>query len=419
MNSAPEPQLDPRDIPTLGGFLRSASKTREERLNPFPWYRQKLDYGPIHWDQDTGAWDVFGYPEVEAVLADHLHFSSARLAPLQQGRKGPTPNILSMDPPRHTSLRRLVNFAFTPKAIRCWGERIHAIVDGLLNDVDHRQDGSVFTWDIVGDLAYPLPVIVIAEMMGIPSSDRERFKEWSDTMVEGPESLEPLALMDLVNRKKTARNEMATYFTEIVDRLSAPSEQSLVALLNAAEVDGEKLTADEIVSFCILLLAAGNETTTNLITNMVRCIYQHPDTWTQMQEDPRLVGGFIEETLRFFSPVQATNRIATENVELFGNQITRGDRVMLWLGAANRDARAFMQPDTFDLHRTPNHHLAFGHGIHFCLGAPLAKLEAEIVMTMLLARYRSIAEVPTDLEPIVSGFVFGVKALPIRVARRT
>lgn len=419
MNNASEPHFDPRDIPTLGGFLRSASRTRQERLNPFSWYRDALRQGPMHWDQENRSWDVFGYPEVEAVLADHAHFSSARLAPLQQGGNGPTPNILSMDPPRHTSLRRLVNFAFTPKAIQFWRERIQEILDGLLDDIEDRHQGLSFTCDLVSDLAYPLPVIVIAEMMGIPVSDRDLFKHWSDAMVEGPGSLEPATLMDLMNRKQTARHEMAVYFSEIVQSQSWPSEQSLVALLDAAAVGGEKLTTEEIVSFCILLLAAGNETTTNLIANMFRCINQYPETWTQMQEDSRLIGGFIEETLRFFSPVQATNRIATDKVELCGNQLAKGDRVMLWLGAANRDERVFRQPDTFDLHRSPNHHLAFGHGIHFCLGAPLAKMEAEIVMTTLLSRYQSIREVPTELEPIVSGFVFGVKALPTIVERST
>ncbi|MCY0870260.1 MAG: cytochrome P450 [Firmicutes bacterium] len=404
--------------PMVGGFLRAAARTKAQRLNPFSWYREKLQGDPVQWDEVSRGWDVFGYAEAQAVLKDHAHFSSERFRAGVGMRPGQAQSILNLDPPRHTALRNLVNLAFTPKAVQYWGVRIKEIADELLADIDRNLSGAEGEIDLVATYAYPLPVIVIAEMMGIPSTDRSHFKRWSDVLVEGPSSVEPSALMELMLRKQSARQEMEKYFGEILQTQKDDSEYSLIGILREANIDGQKLSVEEIISFCILLLAAGNETTTNLITNTWRCLLQHPQAVAAVEEDRGLLPGLVEETLRFYSPVQATSRIALEDVELFSRRVASGDRVTVWIGAANRDERVFAAPDEFDVRRAQNHHLAFGHGIHFCLGAPLARMEADIAIGSMLARYQSFAAAWTELDPIVSGFVFGVKSLPMRLAPR-
>lgn len=419
MSDKVRPMADLQANPALGGFLRAASRTKAERLNPFVWYRERLQGDPVQWDESSHGWDVFGYSEAQAVLKDQARFSSERFRPGEGPSRGQAPSILNLDPPRHTALRNLVNLAFTPKAVQYWGERIGEIVDELLAEIERDRLTTEGVIDLVEKYAYPLPVIVIAEMMGIPSGDRSSFKRWSDVLVEGPSSVEPAVLMELMQRKQAARKEMETYFGEILQTRVRDSEYSLIGILRAANIDGQKLTVEEIISFCILLLAAGNETTTNLITNAWRCLLQHPETVKAVQADRGLIPGLVEETLRYYSPVQATSRIAKDDVELFGHPVARGDRVTVWLGAANRDERVFAAPDAFDVRRTPNHHLAFGHGIHFCLGAPLARMEAQLAIGAILDRYQHFSSTTTELDPIVSGFVFGVKSLPIRVERNS
>lgn len=413
MKLFPFPKID-KNNPALNGFLRSASLSTEERLDPFPRYRENLEANPISWHEPSRGWDIWGYEEAVSVLRDHTRFSSERHRQGQGSLFNPTPNILNLDPPRHTALRGLVNAAFTPKVIRYWTARIQEIVDGLLDDMAQRVKSGEAV-DLVAAFSYPLPVIVIAEMMGVPARDRERFKRWSDILVEGPSGTNPLSIGAVVKRKQRARGEMHQYF-EAVLKKPVQVEYSLIETLLAAEIEGEKLSVEEIISFCILLLAAGNETTTNLITNAWRCLLSNPEALRDIQQDQSLIGGMIEETLRYYSPVQATNRIAKENVDLFGQSIVSGQRVTVWLGAANRDERVFTDPDRFDVHRSPNRHLAFGQGIHFCLGSPLAKLETELAITSMLSRFSAFSEAPARLQPIVSGFVFGVKAFPMQVA---
>ncbi|QRF22770.1 cytochrome P450 [Alicyclobacillus sp. TC] len=398
--------------PAVGGFLRSASRSKEERLNPFPWYRKQLEKGAVLADDSYGGWHIFGYTEAQTALRNHTHFSSERFRN-SGNMTNPRPSILNLDPPRHTQLRSLVNTAFTPKAIRHWSTRIQEIVDELLNSISINNETEE-TIDLVSTLAYPLPVIVIAEMMGIPAKDREKFKRWSDVLVEGPSSLTPEIIMDLMQRKQVAREEMRHYFYDVLAKSQHP-EHSLIAILLEANLEREKLTAEELISFCILLLAAGNETTTNLITNFWRCMLQYPQALEDLQHDHSLVPSAIEETLRYYSPVQATSRIVTEDIEFYGVEMKSGDHVTIWLAAANRDSSIFTNPDTFDIYRSPNHHLAFGHGIHFCLGAPLARLEAEIAIHTMLQRFSSFQAVPAEWEPIISGFVFGLHSYPMKI----
>lgn len=409
----------------LGGFLRSALRSREQRLNPFAWYRERRKVGPVQFDEQSQTWDVVGYPEAQTVLRNHSQFSSQRFAGGEGTMNEYTPSILSMDPPRHTELRSLVNLAFTPKAIASWAPRIEEISEELLDETVDRLvatgGGSTAQGviDVVAEVSYPLPVIVIAEMMGVPAEDRELFKQWSDVLVEGPSDANPETLMDLMNRKRTARRELNEYFGDIVEHQRKHLKPNLIGALLDAQMDGEKLTIEELLSFCVLLLAAGNETTTNLITNAWRCFLENQDALEKVQREPELLAGAVEETLRYYSPVQATSRIVLEDLELAGNQLSRGDRVTVWIGSANRDERMFLDPERFDIHRSPNHHMAFGYGIHFCLGAPLARLEAQIILSKMMTRFAEFTPVSASLEPIISGFVYGVKSFPMHVTVRT
>ncbi|HKV01438.1 MAG TPA: cytochrome P450, partial [Ktedonobacteraceae bacterium] len=277
-------------------------------------------------------------------------------------------------------------------------ERITAIINELLDQVAARGH-----MDIVDDLSYPLPVIVIAEMLGIPQEDRERFKVWSDAVVGAtyPERGNPQA-------------EMSEYFLDMIQQRSREPQNDLISALLDAQIDGQHLNQRELLGFCILLLVAGNETTTNLIGNALLCFDEHPEVMEELRAEPALVPGAIEEVLRYRSPVQYMYRRAIADITIGDHEMRAGQMVLAWIGSANRDEAQFPDPDYFDIRRTPNRHIAFGHGIHFCLGAPLARLEAKIALTMLLERFHEIKRVPgVPLEATGSDLVFGVKHLPI------
>jgi cytochrome P450 len=285
--------------------------------------------------------------------------------------------------------------------------RITAIVNELLDAVAARgqtgQMGNTGHMDIIDDLAYPLPVIVIAEMLGIPQEDRERFKIWSDIIVGAANS-----------GGGNPQVEMSAYFLNMIEQRSRERKDDLISALLDAQIGGEHLDLRELLGFCILLLVAGNETTTNLIGNAILCFDEHPEVFEQLRAEPELIPGAIEEVLRYRSPVQFMYRRAAADVTFKEQEIRAGQMVLAWIGSANRDEAQFPNADDFDIKRTPNRHIAFGHGIHFCLGAPLARLEAKIALTMLLERFYDIKRVPgVQLEETGSNIVFGVKHLPI------
>ncbi len=372
-------------------------RTKDEALNPFPWYRSMREAHPVYYQPQYQFWQVFCYDDVLRVLSDYTSFSSVfggggqRQDPLGS-------SLISMDPPRHRQLRNLVTQAFTPRSVAQLSGRITAIVNELFNQV--AAQGHM---DVIDDLAYPLPVIVIAEMLGIPQEDRERFKAWSDAVVGAtyPEGGDPQA-------------EMSEYFLDMIQQRSRERKDDLISALLDAQIDGQHLNQRELLGFCILLLVAGNETTTNLIGNAILCFDEHPEVMEQLRAEPELVPGAIEEVLRYRSPVQFMYRRAAADITIRDQVIRTGQMVLAWIGSANRDEAQFPDPDYFDIRRAPNRHIAFGHGIHFCLGAPLARLEAKIALTMLLERFQDIKRVPgVQLEPTGSNIVFGVKHLPI------
>ncbi|MFC3832132.1 MULTISPECIES: cytochrome P450 [Deinococcus] len=362
--------------------------------NPFPWYDALRAQSPVTRDPQSGMWMVFGYDDVQRTLSDWKAFSSQRGRPRgEDAQNALSASLISTDPPRHRQLRSLVEQAFTPRQVRALEPRIAELVDDLLSAV--QGTGRM---DFIRDFAYPLPVIVIAEILGIPASDRGDFKRWSDAVVTGDPS---------------GSREMGAYFARLIEQRRAEPGDDLISGLIAAQLDGEHLDTQELLGFCILLLVAGNETTTNLLANTLLCWQDAPDAYDRVRADRALLPGTIEEALRFRSPVQSMFRVAAQDVDLGGQLIPEGSPVLAWIGAANRDPAQFPDADTFDPARTPNRHLAFGNGIHFCLGAPLARLEASVALGAVLDRLPNLRVADTPLEPIPSQIVYGVKSLPV------
>lgn len=373
------------------------SRTLDEALNPFPRYRFMRESRPVYYHQQYGFWQVFCYDDVQQVLSDYTSFSST----FGGGGQWQNPlgaSLISIDPPRHRQLRNIVTQAFTPRSVARLSERITAIVNELLDRV-----AATGHMDIIDDLSYPLPVIVIAEMLGIPQEDRERFKVWSDAVVGATHS-----------EGGDPQAEMSEYFLDMIQQRRREPEDDLISALLDAQIDGQHLNQRELLGFCILLLVAGNETTTNLIGNALLCFDEQPEVMEQLRSEPELVPGAIEEVLRYRSPVQFMYRRAVADITIRDQEIRAGQMVLAWIGSANRDEAQFPDPDRFDIRRTPNRHIAFGHGIHFCLGAPLARLEAKIALTILLERLHEIKRVPgIPLEATGSNVVYGVKHLPV------
>ena len=370
--------------------------------DPYPWYRQMRQSAPVHYDPKDGCWNVFGYNDVQRILLDHETFSSNLSGQMPVGNDDAIQtSIIALDPPRHNRLRSLVNKAFTRTSIGDLAPRISAITAELLDKIV-----AAGQMDVVRDLAYPLPVTVIAEMLGVPPDDRERFKRWTDAIVGEPEAY---------REAPDAERQLGEYFVQIVDQRRRQPRHDLISALLQAEVDGERLSMVELLGFCVLLLVAGNETTTNLIGNAVLCFAENPDVPQRLRETPSLLPMTIEEVLRYRSPVQALpNRVATRDVEVAGQQIKRGQQVVFWLGSANRDEAKFPDAERFIMDRTPNPHLAFGAGVHFCLGAPLARLEARIALAALLERCPNLEVDESGVVLGQSPIVFGPKRLPVR-----
>ncbi|MGO4186826.1 cytochrome P450 [Pseudarthrobacter sp. TAF60_1] len=380
-----------------------STQSAEHQLNPFPRYEQMRESAPVFYDEQSGSWHVFRYDDVQRALSEYAVFSS------RMGRDDGSgtghlfaSSLIATDPPRHRQLRSLVTQTFTPKAVDALAPRIAGLTDELLDGI--AATGSA---DLIKELAYPLPVIVISELMGIPARDRERFKQWSDVIVSQTRASSASA------DQSATITEMTEYFLALIDQRRSRPGNDLISTLLSAEIDGQKLTVPELLGFCALLLVAGNETTTNLIGNAVWCLAESPGTLDRLLRDPALLPQTIEEVLRFRSPVQSMYRMTVADTTLGGELVPAGAPIVAWIGSANRDERHFQRPKEFDVDRGQNRHLAFGHGIHFCLGAPLARLEARIALEALLSRLPGLSMVQgAHLEPMESTIVYGLKALP-------
>ena len=349
---------------------------------------------PVYRDPNRQNWSVFSYNDVQRVLSEHSTFSSQ----FNDSGQVLDASIISMDPPRHRQLRSLVTLAFTPRTIARLTTRITEIVNELLDKV--TPQGQM---DVINDLSYPLPVIVIAELLGIPHEDRARFKLWSDQFVGAAPSY-----------GKDPQVEMGDYFKWVIAQRRKEPKDDLISALLAAQIDGKHLTEQELLGFCVLLLVAGNETTTHLIGNAIWCLDDHPQAMAELRADHSLLPDAIEEVLRYRSPVKLMFRVTTRDTRIGDKDISVGSGVSAWIGSADRDEAQFPNAETFDIHRSPNRHLAFGHGIHFCLGAPLARLESKIALDIMLDRLSNIQrnrDIP--LEPVSAFILYGVKHMPI------
>jgi pimeloyl-[acyl-carrier protein] synthase len=361
----------------------------EVHEDPYPLYHQLRAADPVH-RSPLGFWVLTRHSDVLAVLRDprmsrdprrsermELLRLSAEVDELLSSEEA-APSMLFVDPPDHTRLRALVNKAFTPGAVERLRPRVEAIVAELLDRV-----AGAGAMDVVEDLAYPLPVTVICELFGVPESDRDRFRGWSRELVH---LLDPLVAASSLERALQARLALRGFLHELIaERRAHPTGDLLTALI-AAEDQGRQLSEPELVSMCVLLLVAGHETTVNLIANGTLALLRHPEARAGLQADAALLGSAVEELLRYDSPVQFTSRHALADLEIGGRRVRAGETVIAVLGAANRDPAQFPDPDRLDLARAPNRHIAFGGGIHFCLGAPLARVEARIAIGALLAR---------------------------------
>lgn len=316
-------------------------------------------------------------------------------------------SFLFMDPPDHTRLRGLVSKAFTRRVIEGLRPRIQQIVDELIDAAS--ESGSM---EVVEDLAYPLPVTVISEMLGVPPEDGTVFREWSRELARGLDP-EPTIPPDVVAKRIKAATAFRDYFSRLIEERRRNPKEDLLSALIAAEEQGDKLTKDELLSTLILLLIAGHETTVNLIGNGVLSLLRNPAEFDRLKDDPSLARPAVEETLRYDPPVLFTGRVAMEDIPLNGLTISKGGQVIVLIGAANRDESVFSDPHRFDIGRTPNPHLAFGLGIHFCLGAPLARVEGEIALATIARRLPAM-KLQTDQPEYRENIVLrGLASLPV------
>jgi cytochrome P450 len=360
------------------------------KADPYPTYARLRSSAPVHratMPDGRGVWLITRYEDVLAVLKDERFVKDWRsaLAPEQLAEIPPIPevmkplsrNMLDTDPPDHERLRALVSKAFTPRLIERMRPRVQAIADGLLDAV--QDSGGM---DLIDDYAFPLPITVIAELLGVPAEDRNNFREWSDAAVSGNASQEYLEEI-LIPHMQAFTDYLRALFEE---KHANPRDDLVSALVQAEEV-GDKLSEDELLGMVFLLLVAGHETTVNLIGNGVLALLQHPDQLQKLKDDPSLIKPAVEELLRYDGPVEtSTERFAREDIDIGGTVIPRGEMVLVVLAAADHDPQRFSDPDELDITRTDNRHLAFGKGIHHCLGAPLARMEGQIAISTLLRR---------------------------------
>jgi cytochrome P450 len=380
------------------------------RADPYPTYELLQAHAPIFFWEAWGMWFLSSYEDCYALLRDN------RLGRGEDGGEAAPPQqrplfemmdhwMLLMNPPDHTRLRSLAHKAFTPRVVAHMRDEIQRITDELLDRAQERRQ-----MDLIADLAYPLPVSVICALLGVPPADHVAFREWSDAIARSLDLTDEAAVYDRAAQAAVALTE---YLDGLLAERRARPQGDLFSALAAVEEQGERLTRDELFATCALLLMAGHETTINLIGNGTLALLRHPDQWRRLRDEPDLIQAAVEELLRYDSPVQLTARNALADIDYKGRVFRQGQQVAFLLGAANRDPAQFADPATLDIARRDNRHLSFGGGIHYCLGAPLARLEGEIAFKTLARRLPSLA-LAVDTVAYRDNFVLrGLEALPV------
>lgn len=369
--------------------------TDEFLSNPYPTFDEMRSTAPIFWSKKSKYWLVSDY-EIGNEATKDLRFEKHlenwnQVNPITKMLPGPSHLIkarsswmINENPPKHTHLRSLVNKAFSPKMIQQMQEKIQTCADRLIDNVV-----AAGKMEFIGEFAFLLPITVITQMLGVPSQDHEKFRVWSNILTQ---TVEPTAITDMrvLNASNHAHDELAKYLKPLVDERRKNPQSDLISALVTAEVDGAKLSEEDVIGNAMLMLVAGHETTVNLISNGLLALLQHPDQLKLLKEDPELIDSAIEEFLRYDSPVQTVRRLAGEDMEFHGEHLRKGDMLIIFLGACNRDPKAFENADKCDITRKENKHIAFSSGIHHCLGATLARVEGKIAINTLLRRLPNI-----------------------------
>lgn len=391
--------------------------------NPYPIYDQMRSSDPVYWSEQNSYWLLTRYADIVSLIPSE-HLSSNRIV----AHAGRMPNeikeqfrpfftavsswMLMVDPPDHTRLRGLVNKAFTPGVVANMQSLIQELVDEMLARVE--EQGRM---DVITDLANPLPAMVISELLGVPRTDQQKFKEWSDDITKALSGIDSAGskeeLFALYGIAQNSILALSSYFKERVNELRLHPQENLLSALAQAEEQGDRLTEDELFANCVLLMMAGHETTTNLIGNGILALLHNPEQKEALALNPDLIVSAVEELLRYDSPVQKMARIALADIDVAGKQIKRGQLVCFCFGAANRDPEQFATPQELEITRKPNRHLAFGHGLHYCVGAALARLEGQIAFDTVLRRLPKLRLGNENLEWHRNFTLRGLKSLPV------
>jgi len=366
----------------------------------FAWMRE---HAPVYWDAGGRVWGVAGYEELLRVSKDPETFCSRESS---RPDSPPIPSMINMDDPDHRRRRNLVNKGLTPRRVQDHEPKIRAICNGLIDAVAARGH-----CDFVREIAAPLPMIVIGDLLGVEPEDRDMLLHWSDDLIAGTSISAPFDVMD---RAVKAFEQYADYSRRVVaDRRVRPRDD-MMSVLVQAEIDGQRLDDESLLQEGLLILVGGDETTRHVITGGMEALIRNPDERRKLRENPGLLPLAVEEMLRWVSPIKNMNRTATRDVEVGGAQVHAGDKVLLLYPSANRDERAFARADEFHVDREPNDHVAFGHGVHFCLGASLARLELRVMFETLLARLPDLALATDDPLPLrPSNFIVGIEEMPV------
>jgi cytochrome P450 len=424
----------------------------EQRFSPFDFYSSMRKNNPIVLDEENERWGVYRYNDIEKILRDHSRFSS-KFGPLDLPLGIPPeyeenihrPSLINSDPPYHRKLRSIVDTLFVPIEISKLAPRIENIVNELIDKIIEKNNNTTTSaMDLISDFAYPLPATVIAELLGVPFEDRDTYHQWADVIV----GLEENSNIDYIKKVSKTFDEMDVYFSKLIEerkKISSSTKDNddddytLIGRIIRAKVDGHSLSEREILTFSHLLLNAGHITTVNLIGNLIFSLLENPQELKRLQENKNsLIKPAIEETLRYRSPVQLVIRIANDDVTLSEEKeggvggreiemqeikIKKGQKIILFLGSANHDESIFTDPELFDITRKNLRHMAFGTGIHFCLGAPLARLEGQIALRTILERFDNLQfdfdysdrqDLYSKVTPLKSSLFLGLSHLPIR-----